>query len=43
MIDQSSHTIFSALLAPPAGHDCAGLTVVWPDDLRPFAMLFPWE
>ncbi|KAG1718200.1 hypothetical protein EDD22DRAFT_855598 [Suillus occidentalis] len=33
----------SALLAPPAGCDCAGLTVVWPDDLRPFAMLFPWE
>ncbi|KAG1751967.1 hypothetical protein EDD22DRAFT_850668 [Suillus occidentalis] len=33
----------SALLAPPAGRDCAGLTVVWPDDLRPFAMLFPWE
>ncbi|KAG1841139.1 hypothetical protein DFJ58DRAFT_732592 [Suillus subalutaceus] len=22
---------------------CAGLAVVWPDDLWPFTMLFPWE
>ncbi|KAG2753036.1 hypothetical protein P692DRAFT_20723497, partial [Suillus brevipes Sb2] len=22
---------------------CAGISVVWPEDLRPFAMLFPWE
>lgn len=43
MIDRSSIKNFSALLAPPPGRDCAGLTVVWPDDLRPFAMLLPWE
>ncbi|KAG1784491.1 uncharacterized protein HD556DRAFT_1451724 [Suillus plorans] len=33
----------SALLAPPPGLNCADLTVVWPDDLRPFTMLLPWE
>ncbi|KAG1782210.1 hypothetical protein EV702DRAFT_1240022 [Suillus placidus] len=28
----------SAVLAPPPGRDCAGLTVVWPDNLPPFIM-----
>ncbi|KAG2139089.1 uncharacterized protein EDB93DRAFT_1298960, partial [Suillus bovinus] len=23
--------------------DCPGIAVVWPDDLRPFLMLFPWS
>lgn len=25
-------------------HDlCTGVPIVWPDDMRPFVMLFPWE
>ncbi|KAG2740917.1 hypothetical protein P692DRAFT_20880950 [Suillus brevipes Sb2] len=35
----SDHT--STVPSPPC--DCAGLVVVWPQDLRPFAMVFPWE
>ncbi|KAG2742799.1 hypothetical protein P692DRAFT_20879328 [Suillus brevipes Sb2] len=24
-------------------HACAGIAINWPDDLRPFLMMFPWE
>ncbi|KIK36883.1 hypothetical protein CY34DRAFT_93661, partial [Suillus luteus UH-Slu-Lm8-n1] len=27
---------------PPPSDNCPGIEVVWPDDLRPFLMLFPW-
>ncbi|KAG2142384.1 hypothetical protein DEU56DRAFT_699584, partial [Suillus clintonianus] len=26
----------------PPSDNCPGIAVVWPDDLRPFLMLFPW-
>lgn len=29
--------------APALNSICTGVPVVWPDDLRPFIMLFPWE
>ncbi|KAG1738230.1 hypothetical protein EDB19DRAFT_1983776 [Suillus lakei] len=31
------------LLSTYPRRDCPGLTVAWPQDLRPFVMLFPWE
>ncbi|KAG1719742.1 hypothetical protein EDB19DRAFT_1647796 [Suillus lakei] len=42
LIDRSL-TNFSVLLSTHPRCDCPGLTVAWPQDLRPFVMLFPWE
>ncbi|KAG2116646.1 uncharacterized protein F5147DRAFT_649104 [Suillus discolor] len=31
------------VLSPVLNSVCTGVPVVWPEDLRPFIMLFPWE
>jgi hypothetical protein len=30
-------------MPPPNERTCASIAIDWPDDMRPFLMMFPWE